>query len=96
VPFDPNLTTKSPKYNLQGLYFFNNAAYLRYCNMENIPLHRRLSRSEFWEMAARYSVRGDNPTQIAEVSKLTSSKSNAKMKFVFILKDGEGNGKVDF
>lgn len=96
VPYDSNLTNKNIKYNLQGLYFFNNATYLRYCNMENIPTQRRLTRTEFWEMAARYCVRGDIPMQIAEVSKLTSTKSNAKMKYVFILREDKQNDKPDF
>jgi hypothetical protein len=96
VPYDATLTNKNIKYNLQGLYFFNNATYLRYCNMENIPTQRRLTRTEFWEMAARYCVRGEIPMQIAEVSKLTSLKSNAKMKYVFILREDKQNDKSDF
>ena len=80
------------------MYFFNNAAYLRYCNMENIPMQRRLSRTEFWEMASRFCTRGDIPTQIAEVSKLTNAKSNAKMKFIFMQTEGGKDGKkqIDF
>lgn len=99
VRYDPKITDRNPKYNLQGMYYFNNAAYLRYCNMENIPMQRRLSRTEFWEMASRFCTRGDIPTQIAEVSKLTNTKSNAKMKFVFISTEGDKNGgekEIDF
>ena len=100
VPFD--YTARASKYTkLQGRYYFNNATYLHYCNTENIPMQRRLNRNEFWEMASRFALRGDIKTEIAEVTKLAGKKSNAKMKFVFIMdseEEGEENeqNKVDF
>lgn len=96
-------TARASKYTkLQGRYYFNNATYLHYCNTENIPMQRRLNRTDFWEMASRFAMRGDVKTEIAEVTKLAGKKSNAKMKFVFIMdsdeEEGEKNGedKIDF
>lgn len=98
VPYDNSMHKSNVKYGLQGKYYFNNATYLHYCNDENIPMQRRLNRTEFWEMAARFAMRGDVKTEIAEVTKLANAKSNAKMKFVFITPDEEeeDNGKIDF
>lgn len=90
VPFDPSLSPNSPKYGLQGMFYFNNATYLHYCNSENIPMQRRLNRNSFWEMAQRYATRGGVKTHIAEVAKLTNTKSNAKMKFVFLNNEEAG------
>lgn len=100
VPFEQ--TVRTTKYSaLQGKYYFNNATYLHYCNAENIPLQRRLNRTEFWEMASRFAMRGDVKTEIAEITKMPGKKSNAKMKYVFITneeEEGENNDKsaIDF